>query len=213
MTREKHWMADLLGRVLPIWRGQIAFAHELTESTIMDLTVRFSEMVKELNRVREASTVLANNMGAGAQEGDESSVRTEIEQIKKLIKKHDAASAIEKLDDLEDKMRAHIVISEKSMQEIALTNDRIKKQIESVLVDFQFQDKVSQVLRQVVQAQSELVDVVENSSKSTGGNGAEFDVEAWLADLQARYVMEDQVRIHTNKRQSEVKTPDDITFF
>ncbi len=213
MAREKHWMADLLGRVLPIWRGQIAFAHELTESTIMDLTVRFSEMVKELNRVREASAVLASNMAAGAKEGNESSIKAEIEDVKKLIKEHDDRSAIEKLNELEDKICAHIVISEKSMQEISLTNERIKKQIENVLVDFQFQDKVSQLLRQVVQAQSELVDVVESSSKSVEGRETEFDVETWLADLQARYVMEDQVRIHTNKRQNEVKTPDDITFF
>jgi len=214
MAKNKHWIEGLLVRVLPIWRGQIGFACELTETTIIALTVKFSGIVAELNKVKESSLALIETSKTDSGLTDDSmAIDSRIANIRELIGKNANKAIVEELDALRDEVKVKLARYEKSMEEINVANDLIKSQVEEVLVDFQFQDRVSQILRQVAQAQNELCDVVADNVKSSSEVSRDFDADEWLEQLQESYAMEDQVRIHAGKVQNEAKKLDEITFF
>jgi hypothetical protein len=93
----------------------------------------------------------------------------------------------------------------------------IRDDISKVLVSFQFQDRVSQILNSVKGDMSELVEKVEGKQheRSSSGQVVPFDYEATTKEMVSSYTTDEQRHNHDN---SEVhRGPDteetDLTFF
>ena len=93
----------------------------------------------------------------------------------------------------------------------------IRDDISKVLVSFQFQDRVSQILNSVKGDMHELADKVENSQdqRVASGNMTPFDAEEIKSDMVKSYTTDEQRLNHTSSETQ--RGPDveetDLTFF
>jgi len=99
--------------------------------------------------------------------------------------------------------------STEHLQQDALS---VRESIERVLVELQFQDRVSQILSQVGRNLGEL----ENGLKQieVGGSTADYlgDPDRWLERMKQGYTMIDQHRSHSGE-QNRPQPESDVTFF
>lgn len=88
----------------------------------------------------------------------------------------------------------------------------VRESIEQVLVELQFQDRVSQILSQVGRNLTELEAGLKQIE--AGGLGADYldDTDRWLERMKQGYTMVDQHRSHSGER-SRTQRESDITFF
>jgi methyl-accepting chemotaxis protein len=84
----------------------------------------------------------------------------------------------------------------------------IRGEVTDVLVSLQFQDRVSQML---VHIQSDL-ERLDRQISASGGEGAGFDVEGWLAQLANTYTMAEQHTLHAGGQDARPQESE-ITFF
>ncbi len=89
--------------------------------------------------------------------------------------------------------------------EMVHTGRDVQSQIAQTLVDFQFQDRTSQILQSIVRDMEKFTDRLSHPH-------TEADVEQWLQELAATYVTTEQKRIHHGVSQ-DATGGDDITFF
>lgn len=89
----------------------------------------------------------------------------------------------------------------------------IRAEIESMLVELQFQDRTSQILSQICNTLTELEATIrEHQADTTGDSEARFDVQIWLKRMEESYAMLEQRMNHTGQdKQSDVQP--EITFF
>lgn len=85
------------------------------------------------------------------------------------------------------------------------TGREVQEQISQTLVDFQFQDRISQILASVVQD-------MEKFAERMGHPHTEADVNRWLEELSATYTTAEQKRLHAGTT-STADSDSDITFF
>jgi methyl-accepting chemotaxis protein len=85
---------------------------------------------------------------------------------------------------------------------------RIQSEIQTMLVDFQFQDRLSQILQQVVSSIDELENAVaeQENARSTGFAVPELAVDQLVAAMKNRYVATEQYEQHDGSGSSK---PDD----
>ena len=114
------------------------------------------------------------------------------------------------LDDLHTMVNAMGSSSSALRQEAQAITDEISE----VLVSLQFQDRTSQILRQVIQ------DLVRLQETADQGLAKPIDVQGWLAASRASYTMHDQFNAHEpavvgEGRAASGATPDRaaVTFF
>lgn len=90
----------------------------------------------------------------------------------------------------------------------------INQEISEVLVAFQFQDRVSQVLNHVTQDLGKLQGKIE-LAQNERHLGHKIDAAAWLAELSKTYTMPEQHVVHRGESVSAKKqdSGSDITFF
>ncbi|MHA6965261.1 chemotaxis protein [Zobellella denitrificans] len=81
----------------------------------------------------------------------------------------------------------------------------VRGEIEQMLVSLQFQDRTSQILRQVC-------DNLEEFGRTLAQAGEPIDVDAWLARMSRSYAMLEQHLIHQGQA-AERQGQSDITFF
>lgn len=81
----------------------------------------------------------------------------------------------------------------------------VRNDVSNLLVDLQFQDRMSQILRNVMSDMSRLEERV-------AGEGMEFDTDIaeWLDQLEASYATDEQ---RVNHGASNVKSSDEVTYF
>jgi methyl-accepting chemotaxis protein len=84
-------------------------------------------------------------------------------------------------------------------------NEKVQHGISDALVHFQFQDRVSQILRTVIQDMERLAEWVTHDP-------AGLEAESWLAGLERSYTTGEQIAIH---KGTAVQAPasSDVTFF
>ena len=107
------------------------------------------------------------------------------------------------------------IVSELSHSAEIMQNEGegIVREIESLYVDLQFQDRTSQIL---VQIENNLKDLETTISESDSGEsentGHALNAEAWLEKMEQSYVMLEQRMNHGGGSQHDSVTPE-ITFF
>jgi methyl-accepting chemotaxis protein len=84
-------------------------------------------------------------------------------------------------------------------------NENVQHGISNALMHFQFQDRVSQILRTVITDMARLTDWLEHNP---GG----LDADAWLAELERTYTTAEQTAIHQGITALAPQASD-ITFF
>ena len=91
----------------------------------------------------------------------------------------------------------------------------VQHNVEEVLVNLQFQDRVNQILSHVTGDMEKFVSMLreQQASLARGENIRTIDVNAWLNDVRKSYTTLEQVAAH--KGQANVKKPEEsqITFF
>ncbi|MFB2865782.1 methyl-accepting chemotaxis protein [Aeromonas sp. MdU4] len=93
----------------------------------------------------------------------------------------------------------------------------IHREISSVIVSLQFQDRVSQILSHVRQNMEGLSEHLLTSTQSSHATGPiKIDANRWLADMELSYATDEQRNIHHGRTTRPVKaqaSSADITFF
>ena len=91
----------------------------------------------------------------------------------------------------------------------------VQHNVEEVMVNLQFQDRVNQILSHVTADMEKFVSMLreQQASLARGDNIQAIDVNAWLNDVRKSYTTLEQVAVH--KGQANVKKPveSQITFF
>ena len=213
MAKIKHWAEDLLMKVLPIWRGQVEYACEVMEQSIEGLTGKFSVVVKKLE-------LLASDEGCQSREVSSDPGNKAWQDVLNEMKKSANASeydeSLEHIYALEESIHTLVDSYEARLKENQQTSKEIKDQVEEILVDLQFQDRVSQVLKTVIKTQGQLQELLSDKAQQSGQNSVgteDFDAEKWIENMRNEYAMEDQCLIHDGKVKAESKQVDEITFF
>ena len=114
----------------------------------------------------------------------------------------------------EAEQKIHAVVSE--FQEIAegisessrgmeQANASVQQGISEALVHFQFQDRVNQITRSVVQDMEKLMGWIES-------NPTHLEAETWLEELERTYTTQEQIAIHKGV-EFENPASSDVTFF
>jgi methyl-accepting chemotaxis protein len=120
--------------------------------------------------------------------------------IDKVLKRYQ--SATQKLDGNADQL----------VQE----NVGIQREIESVMVSLQFQDRISQMLSHVCKDMRKLESLLVNDRETLdcGDKPEILDIDTWLNSLKESYTTPEQHRVHTGHEQKDiVADAGDITFF
>lgn len=92
----------------------------------------------------------------------------------------------------------------------------ISAEIAEVLVSFQFQDRVSQVLGHVCSDMGKLKEHIASSEKQRmqGGEGSSVDASVWLKELSHTYTVPEQHVVHAGGSSRKVaSSASEITFF
>ena len=93
-----------------------------------------------------------------------------------------------------------------SARDLQTRSREIRSEIQLLIVDLQFQDRMSQILQHVTKDMEKLTEQV----KSEGGAFSP-DVDAWLSEMQKSYATAEERNNHHGK--ATVTAGDDITFF
>jgi methyl-accepting chemotaxis protein len=84
-------------------------------------------------------------------------------------------------------------------------NTQVQGEISETLVHLQFQDRVTQILQNVIQDMEKLSTWIQRQS-------ADFDVDRWLGDLEKTYTTREQRAIHHGAAAAEAEAGE-VTFF
>lgn len=94
-------------------------------------------------------------------------------------------------------------------------NKTLGEDIAQVLVDFQFQDRVSQVLSHIANDIGKLKDRIVDLMKKMADGHAPLPIDAatWLDELSRTYTVPEQYTVHQGGKPEAVSATTDITFF
>ncbi len=124
------------------------------------------------------------------------------------------AETEQSIDHVITKSREVIGQLQQSSRNLRDDADGVRRVIEQLIVELQFQDRVSQILTQV---SSNLRDLEKEISEARDADGhirkLDFDADVWLAKMQASYTMLDQHRTHRGEESKETSKDSEIEFF
>jgi methyl-accepting chemotaxis protein len=124
------------------------------------------------------------------------------------------AQTEQSIDHVITKSREVIGQLQASSQNLREDADGVRKVIEQLIVELQFQDRVSQILNQVSHNLRELEQEISEAQDSDGHiRKLDVDADAWLAKMQASYTMIDQHRTHRGEDHQEDSKDSEIEFF
>ena len=103
---------------------------------------------------------------------------------------------------------------QRSSDTLKLESMGIQGQINQALVEFQFQDRVSQIMTQVIKNMEMMPKVLKDSEQAYADTGvlAAADPQILLGEMKKTYVMADQHVIHSGGKVDQSKSSD-ISFF
>lgn len=161
-------------------------------------------------RSRETATQMTGKVKA-IKKSIESTVETAEGSLLKASEQ--LAMTEERIDHVIGKSRELIGQLQQSSQSLRDDAQGVKGVIEQLIVELQFQDRVSQILGQVSHNLRELEGEIVQARDADGRiRKLDFDANAWLAKMQASYTMLDQHRAHQGD-MAAVSKDSDIEFF
>ncbi|PSL15775.1 methyl-accepting chemotaxis protein [Marinobacterium halophilum] len=104
-------------------------------------------------------------------------------------------------------------------ERLLATNADVRQQIERVLVELQFQDRVSQILEQVTGSMSQMTAVLEADAAAyrSGQQALVLDIDQLLHEMKSTYTTTEQHRLHvaaaTDVQEEDTAAAGSISFF
>ena len=90
---------------------------------------------------------------------------------------------------------------------------QVQQDIGEVIVALQFQDRTSQILNQVEDSLTQLVDEVGHCEERMQSGGPKLDIDAWLRQMEVIYVTREQRQNHGSDHADDEMKEGEITFF
>lgn len=161
-------------------------------------------------RSRETATQMTDKVKS-IKKSIESTVETAEKSLNKASEQ--LAQTEESIDHVIGKSRELIDQLQQSSKTLRDDAQSVKSVIEQLIVELQFQDRVSQILGQVSHNLKELEGEICQARDPDGRiRKLDFDANAWLAKMQSSYTMIDQHRTHMGE-QAAVSKDSEIEFF
>lgn len=173
----------------------------------------FGVVAQEVRKLGEVSEAAGNRMGMLAQQVGEAITTTlaaaEIDAAMEDNMVHDSNLKVHQvLDDLRDFVsRLH-----GASEDLGRSAAEIKDSISESLVDFQFQDRIGQVLAHVITAVESLPPALEEARAQGAGQLQPLDPSTMLAELRDSYTMAEEHDQHRSGGPVAVRESE-ITFF
>lgn len=101
-----------------------------------------------------------------------------------------------------------------SAEALEQKSEEVQHDIESVMVNLQFQDRVNQILSHVSSDMDKLLLAIkEQQDRITRGEARVIDVEEWLESVRKSYTTLEQVSVHYGKQSVQIPSESSVTFF
>ncbi len=182
-------------------RGFAVVAQEVRElSTQSGETGR--HIAEKIAMVKDAMEAISRSAGETREQEDHT--LDEGEQFIGEVVQHLEARAMQLIDDGE---------------QLLATSAEVSTQIEQVLIELQFQDRVSQILEQVSGSMAQMTSVLEadESAYRSGERALSLDIDQLLQDMKTTYTTVEQHRQHDTARQdndqADTAAAGSISFF
>ena len=173
--------AGEVGRGFAVVAGEVRRLAGLSNDTALRIT----------SQIKAASLILNRTVGAAQKQAsaDASTVRNSEAVIGEVIARFQAAT-----HGLADSAR------------LLKTEGRgVREEVSNLLVDLQFQDRMSQILRQVMDDMTKL-----DLQLADQGSDFSTDIEQWLEDMEGSYATDEQ---RNNHGTGGTAKSDEVTFF
>jgi methyl-accepting chemotaxis protein len=182
--------------------GEIGRGFAVVADEIRKLSSLSGDTGKRIGEtVDTVSSAIANTLAISRRyaEQDEATVNNSSEVIEQVIQRFRSATT-----ELFD-----------SSHELRQESQSVGREIAQVLVDLQFQDRVSQVLSLVRNDLEKLHDSLAQGLRDGGAGSAltPLDADAWLEQLARTYTMPELHDVHRGKGQGASSNESEITFF
>ena len=94
-----------------------------------------------------------------------------------------------------------------SASQLEEVNGEVQKEVQGAIVSLQFQDRVGQILRNVIR------DMHKFESREDMHNLAPEEVKAWIFELERTYTTNEERRVHSGSASGASTDDSDLTFF
>lgn len=125
-------------------------------------------------------------------------------------------SQIQQTEQCIDEVTEHFteVVATMEQQSNVLLQDAeaVRHAISGVIMELQFQDRVSQVLQTIRSNMTDLEAMLQQAQASDTAEAKFIDVDRWLSNMKQRYTMIEQHHIHSGEKRAK-EQDDGITFF
>lgn len=115
------------------------------------------------------------------------------------------------IDEVTSHFTDIVVALEQQSRELLNDSEEVRNAISGVIMELQFQDRVSQVLQTIKGNLADLASLVAQFQTSPDA-ATKLDVDAWLSNMTQRYTMIEQHHIHSGGNQAQ-EEDDGVTFF
>ncbi|NDY95340.1 methyl-accepting chemotaxis protein [Wenzhouxiangella limi] len=162
------------------------------------------------SRSRETATQMTEKV-TSIKKSIESTVDTAEQALSRSSEQ--LAETEQSIDHVITKSREVIGQLQQSSTNLREDAEGVRRVIEQLIVELQFQDRVSQILTQVSHNLRELEQEISEAKDADGRiHKLGFDADAWLAKMQASYTMLDQHRTHKGE-EHQAEQDSEIEFF
>jgi len=101
-----------------------------------------------------------------------------------------------------------------SQQQLAASGGQVRDEIQDVLVNLQFQDRISQILGHVMADMQRLEATLNDAVQAPGGQLPPVpDTRKWLAELKKTYTTHEQHSLHSGGKAQGGSASEEVTFF
>jgi methyl-accepting chemotaxis protein len=160
----------------------------------------FSVVADEVRNLSRCSRETATKMTETVSTLNKSIIASVGAVEKAIVKEGELLSETEKhIDQVTESFQVIVQQLQNSSTRLQQDARSVRESIEQVLVELQFQDRVSQILVQVGQNVQHLEDVILAADPDQGGNGELPDSESWKSKLKEGYTMIEQHVTHSGE--------------
>lgn len=199
-------LVQLTAQVLPVWARQLAGARSQSEVAVADMLAAFTEIGPHLDRAARQSKQISAALAQG--EGGITQLAQACDQVLQPVLAGCSPQAAQALVQVMGMIHACVDALEQMAKPFEHETQMVSAQVERMYKGFQYQDRISQMM-------TLLQDDMERLQATLGAPQPQVDATAWLARLQAQYVMTEQRQQHVGAGHTAAHKPDDqeTTFF
>ncbi len=199
-------LVALTAQVLPVWARQLASSRNQSEVAVAEMLAAFAEIGPHLDLAARQSKHITAALAQG--EGGITQLAQACDQVLQPVLPGCSPQAAQAITQVMGMIHACVDALEQMAKPFEHETQMVGQQVERMYKGFQYQDRISQMM-------TLLQDDMERLQTTLGAPPQPVDAAAWLARLQAQYVMTEQREQHLGAGHAATHKPDDAetTFF